>query len=261
MIPRIISAQMLERYIFNFRMKPEAMERHLPATWLKPQVMNGWSVVSFCVLNLDRLTIWPIPPLLRFQTLSCAYRAGVIDHSGSAPTPSVYITDRNADLSLVARLGPILFHDSMPRVQFALSHEPHQKEVLVNFPDGQGLFSAEFKETDTLKSEVFASVDDFVHFIKGGVSSYTPSIYRHKLTRVDLAKEDTKYTPQLAEIDFNSLDGPWKDTDMVFDSAIHASGGRYRWTYRGLRSYEPKPATSERAVRIEAAMKGRPFMS
>ena len=62
-IPRSIVAQMRERYIFNFRTRPEALAPRLPVPWLEPQVVNGWSAISFCILKLERLTIWPLPAL------------------------------------------------------------------------------------------------------------------------------------------------------------------------------------------------------
>ncbi len=86
-IPRSIKAKMVERYIFNFRMKPETLQKHLPSDYLKPQVINGWSVMSFCILNLDKIMLAPLPPIIRFKTLSCAYRAGIFDYSGGKPEP------------------------------------------------------------------------------------------------------------------------------------------------------------------------------
>jgi hypothetical protein len=33
-------------------------------------------------------------------------------------------------------------------------------------------------------------------------------------------------------IDLEHLDGVWKDAGVMFDSAVRATGGRYKWTYR-----------------------------
>jgi hypothetical protein len=71
-------------------------------------------------------------------------------------------------------------------------------------------------------------------FIKMGVSSYTPSIHKDYLTRVDLYKEDAQYQALDAEIEFSWLDGAWKDAGLIYDSAVRATGSNYHWTYRGL---------------------------
>jgi len=230
---------MEERYIFNFRMKPEDLEKHLPASYLKPQVVNGWSVMSFCILNLDNITITPIPPIFRFKTLSCAYRAGITDHSKGKPEPSVWITERNSNLRIIQWLAPALMRDGIPRIDAAIGHDNKRKLVHTQFSfmDGQHYFSAEAKVADdtfTLNSEVFDNVDQFAEFIKAGVSSYTPSTKRGYLASVDLEKEDVTYEALDARIEFSWLKERWSDTEMIFDSAVKATGSLYKWTYRGL---------------------------
>jgi hypothetical protein len=189
------------------------------------------------VLKLDRLAIWPLPAVGRFETISCAYRIGVIDQSGETAEPSVYVTDRNADLPLITRLGPLLLLDSIPAVKAAIGHAGNTTHIQLSYMDGQHLFSAEARPVEDagkLKSDVFPSVNAFADFIKGGVSSYTPSIYPDVYARVDLHKEDVAYTPLEAEIEYSWLDGVWREAGMIFDSAVFATGARYQWTYRGL---------------------------
>lgn len=238
-IPRRVSARLIERFIFNFRLAPEKLNERLPAKWLQPQVINGWAVCSFCVLKLDRMTLFPIPPIIPFSTLSCAYRCGAIDASAGKGEPTVYITDRNSDRPLIANLGPILFKDTIPTVHATIARSPGVAEISVSHLDGQRLFSADVNTGDPspeFDSAIFATMEEFVTFIKGGVSSWTPSVRPHKLARLDLAKDDVSYAPLSATVDFNALESLWRDADMQFDSAVRATGGTYRWTYRGLRS-------------------------
>lgn len=237
--PRKITGRLIERFIFNFRMSPERFARHLPATWLRPQVVSGFAVASFCILKLDEVTVWPIPgPAYGRETISVAYRCGVIDTSSGSPEPSVYITDRNTDLPLIARLAPLLLADTIPTVNAAIARAGDDISVHVSYLDGQHLFAAEARPSRTpmrINSEVFESLDHYIAFIKSGVSSYTPSVRPGYLARVDLHKEDAHYEAIDAEIDFSWLDGAWRDAGLVFDSAVRAGGGgRYEWSYRGL---------------------------
>lgn len=235
-IPRSVHARLVERFIFNFRLSPDALNTQLPAPWLKPQVLNGWAVVSFCILKLDRVMISPLPGFLGFETVSCAYRCGVIDSSGDGPQPSVYITDRNTDLPMIARLAPFIFLDTIPMVRVSITHENDVVDIQASYLDRQRLFAAKVAP-GKLDSQLFGSVKDFVGFIKGGVSSYSPSIFGDQLTRVDLAKEDANYEPLNANVEFSWLDGAWRDSGLIYDSAIRATGGRYKWTYRGSKPY------------------------
>lgn len=235
---RTIKAQMVERYIFNYRMPPAELRKRLPAPWLEPQVVNGSSAVSFCILWLERLSLLPVPPLLRFSTISCAYRIGVLDTSVDPPEPSVYVTDRWADLPFIAVLGPLVLHDTIPVIKAAIGHELRgETHVQMSYTDGAALFAASVrpKPDGELGSEVFASVEEFSAFIKSGVSSYGPSLQPGVLTKVDLIKEDVSYEPLSASIEYSELiDEAWKDAGLQFDSAVRAKGASYTWAYRGL---------------------------
>lgn len=236
-IPRSVHARLVERFIFNFRMPPDAFARRLPTDWLQPQVCNGWSVISFCILKLDRVMLSPLPGVFGYETTSCAYRCGVIDISKGNPESSVYITDRNTDLPLIARLAPFLFADTIPMVRLSIVRSDDTVDIKVNYLDKQPLFAAKVTSASKLESQIFPTIDDFSYFIKGGVSSYTPSIYGDQLARVDLAKEDANYEPLNATVDFSWLDGIWPGEGLTYDSAIRATGGLYKWTYRGLKTY------------------------
>ncbi len=79
---------------------------------------------------------------LTYKTTSCAYRIGVIDSSGTNPEPSVYITDKNSDLYLIARLAPFILADTIPMAQITLTHSGNLVDVQANYNDRQRLFSA-----------------------------------------------------------------------------------------------------------------------
>ncbi len=231
---RSVKARMEERYIFNFRTRPEDLARKLPAPWLEPQVVNGWSAVSFCILWLKRLTVVPFPPLIPFQTVSCAYRIGVIDKSGPAPEPSVYVTERWADLALAAKLAPWTLLDSVPIVKATLAPGNGVTKMAFEYFDRTPLFEADVRPASAFSSQVFASMDAFAAFIKGGVSSYAPSLYAGAFTKVDLQKEDVGYSPLNATVQYSELHRLWDDVEMLLDSAVRATGANYKWTYRGL---------------------------
>lgn len=232
---RSVKAQMEERYIFNFLIKPDDLAKKLPVPWLEPQVIEGWSVVSFCILWLKQLSVVPIPAIIPFETLSCAYRIGVIDVSGKAPEPSVYITERWADLALSAKLAPWILLDSIPVIDAKIDHNGETADVRMGYFDGTPLFVANTKLSSSgFQSEIFDSVDGFAKFIKDGVSSYASSLYAGAFTKVDLLKEDVDYKPLDADVEYSELHKLWEGVDMKLDSTVRATGAEYKWTYRGL---------------------------
>jgi hypothetical protein len=235
---RSVSARMVERYIFTYRIKPEELRKRLPAPWLEPHVINGYSAVSFCILWLEKLSLSPIPSIIPFSTISCAYRIGVLDVSETVPVPSVYVIDRWADLPAIALLGPIILHDTIPVIKAAIGHDNLDgTRVQMSYTDGAALFAASVRpKFDGLGSTIFPAVSDFAAFIKNGVSSYGPSLEQGKLTKVDLHKEEVDYQPLEAHVDFSELnEESWSDAGMEFDSAVRAkTGAKYVWTYQGL---------------------------
>lgn len=240
---RSVKARMVERYIFNYRIEPAALKKRLPAPWLEPLVVNGYSAVSFCILWLEKLSVAPFPALFGLSTISCAYRIGVLDVSGAKPEPSVYVVDRWADLPMISRLGPLILQDTIPVIKAAIGHENDgETSVQMSYTDGAALFSAKVRpRAGGLGSKVFADLPAFASFIKGGVASYGPSLEPGYLTKVDLHKEEVAYEPLDATVDFSELgEESWSSAGLELDSAVRARGAWYKWTYRGLFGEQPR---------------------
>lgn len=229
-----ISSRLVERYLFNFRVAPDILASRIPVRWLKPRVVNGWGVVSFCILRLEHVMLKPLPSLLGFSTTSCAYRCSVIDTSGKRPEPSVYIPGRSTDLALVSRFGPAVFSGAMPVIHTGIAHTPCSVDITASYLGGRSMFSAKVRPgiPEKMGSQLFGSFDELADFIKGGVSSYTPSTRENLYSRVDL-EENSTYEPVDAAIDYGCLDAAWRDSGLVFDSAMRAKDGCYNLTYMG----------------------------
>ena len=237
-----VYGRLVDRYLFNFRVSPDALESRLPQVkWLKPRIVNGSGVVSFCLLRLEGVTLWPLPSFLGLDTTSCAYRCAVVDTSSASPEPSVYILGRNTNLPIVSRLGSMLFSGEMKRIDASFAITPSSTDIRVSYPDGQNLFLAKVRSSKArLDSKLFDSVDDFVSFIKGGASSYTPSNREGRYSRVDLAEDSNVYEPVDAEVEYSWLDAAWRGAGLVFDSAFRAGGGLYRLKYLGPMPAQPR---------------------
>jgi hypothetical protein len=236
-IPRSITAELEERLLFNFRIAPEVLATALPVPWLKPLVVNGTSILSFCILHLKNVTIWPLPgSIIGWKTISCAYRCGILDSSDGPPQPGVWIVDRLADLPIIAKLSPWLLCDTLPVIRPRIGHFGDQIKVEIDYPDNSPFFKANIGPAPggEFRSKTFKTMQEFSSFIHNGVTSYAASIYGDALTKIDLIKEDPVYEPHSAVVDFSWLDTMWRDAKLELDSVVRAHGGQYRWNYRGL---------------------------
>jgi hypothetical protein len=128
----------------------------------------------------------------------------------------------------------------MPLVDAAIKEEgSRHNDVKVSDSRVEKLFAARTSYARELHSKLFDSVDEFVTFIKGGLSSYTPSTRKGRISRVDLVEDSNTYEPIKAQIDYSRLDEDWKGSGLEFDSAFHATGGHYRLAYLGTVPAQP----------------------
>ena len=250
MIKPSVYGRLINRYLFNFRLDADYLESRVPVGWLKPRLYHGYGVVSFCLLRLKGVTLWPLPTSMGFDSISCAYRCAVMDTSSGAPEPSVYILGRSTNVPIVGKIGTALFSGDMRVMNASIEDRPNGCDIRVDESHGQSIFVAQIKDSKDLKSKLFESVDEFIAFIKGGLSSYTPSTRPGKVSRVDLVEDSNIYRPTDAHIDYNMLSNEWKDSGLEFDSAFHATGGLYRLAYLGTIPVQSRPEQVERLAKV-----------
>ena len=138
-----VYGNLVDRYLFNFRTDAEEIQKHLPkVNWLKPRTINGYGVVSFCLLKLKGFTVWPLPTGLGLSTTSCAYGCAVSDIFGGKQEPSVYVLGRNTDMSIISYLGPALFSGYIEKIETSIIKNYHNVEIDAQYSDGKKMFSA-----------------------------------------------------------------------------------------------------------------------
>ena len=230
-----IYGNLVDRYLFNFRVDSDALESRLPKIpWIKPRNINGYGVVSFCLLKLKGLTMWPLPTSLGLNTTSCAYRCAIIDESGKKPEPSVYVLGRNTDLSIISRLGPALFSGNIQKIDVSINRNSENVKINAEYSNGKKMFSATVDSSKPQQnSRLFESAESFESFIKDGASSYTPSTCNDEYSRIDLETDSNIYQQVNAKINTNCLDDEWNDVKLVFDSAYGAGGKLYKLRHVG----------------------------
>lgn len=225
-----VRARMRERFIVNVRVPPDALAAELPGS-LEPQVVNGWGVVSFCLLDLRRLTIAPLPPAVGPRSMSCAVRYAVLDE---AAAPSVFVPERQTSSKLGAWLTRLGFSAPHGLVDIdCSSHQDGGTELTVR-ADGAVTFEGWLRPRTTLQSGAFNTIDDFAQFLAMGERSYGRSRHDGRLTVLDLHKSDAGYEPQSIERINGTFADHWTAVGGEVDSAFRTTDARYEWKYYGL---------------------------
>lgn len=229
-----VRAALERRYLFNFRMPARVFQRMVPVNWLPPQLIDGQAIISFCTLQLRNITVAPLPTVVGLSILSCAYRFAVLDTTQPVATPAVYVPARYTNNRFGSWFTYQGFSCPHPLIQATISTQAGTKTLSITHADGAPLFDAVFADTDTPQSTLFDTADRFASFIKAGVTSYGNSIRGTQLTRVDLRKTETAFTPLVVHSWQDQLLSAQDDGEIVLDSAFSTAGGQYQWTYHGL---------------------------
>lgn len=222
-----ISALVRERIVVNFAVEPSLLAAALPCEWLAPQEVHGKSVVSFCVLWLDRLTPSGWPSGLIARQISCAVRFGVINRTTGRP--GVYVVDRCTDSALASFATRLWFPGFHPFVKISESKEPSPRRIDV---ERAGLPYVSFSLGAAHGScGVFGSAKAFARFMSEGDRSYTLAPRPDVLNVVDLVKEETEFVPyEVCLIDAQGLPRPIH-LPCTVDSAFRAADARYEWRF------------------------------
>lgn len=220
---------MHERFIVNLRVPPAVLGARLPGR-LRPQVVNSWSVVSFCLLDLRCLTLGPLPPVVGPRSMSCAVRAGVLDESGTA---SVFVPERATGSRLGSAVTRLGFSAPHRLVEIRMSSHQETTELIVG-RGGSTELDCRLQTRDPIAAEVFADVEEFAAFVAAGERSYGLSRHDGQLTVLDLHKSDAGYEPLGVERFGGSFIDEWTNEGGELDSAMRTADARYEWTYHGL---------------------------
>src|SRR5262245_17341734 len=153
--------RLVDRYLFNFRLDADYLESRIPVDWLRPRLYHGYGVVSFCLLKLKGVTLWPLPTAIGIDSISCSYRCAVIDTSLSVPEPSAYILGRSTDVPIVGKLGTALFSGSMDMMQASIQKTQDNCDIRVIDSHGKNIFIAQTNDSQDLESRLFDSTDEF----------------------------------------------------------------------------------------------------
>ena len=166
-----VRATLAERFLFNFRMSPEALSKYVPVSWLVPQVIRGHGVVSFCLLDLRNITVAPLPTVAGLTSISCAPRYAVVNTLDAEGKPCVFVTERQTNSAFGAWFTTLGFSAPHPYVETVIDHQGTRTHLHVHTPGGELLFSAVVDETLELNSELFSSTQNFTDFIAEGITS------------------------------------------------------------------------------------------
>jgi hypothetical protein len=218
-----IYAKLAQRFVFNFRLGPATVAAIIGSDRLSPQLIKGWAVGSFCILELRDIGFGSIPNPVGPSSVNCSYRYGAIDKETGEHC--VYVEERCTNSRLGSWLTSLGFPGFHPYVKTQIDAGAHTWRI-----DAQGpvSFSAEVNQDAFEPGQLFEDETAFEKFMANGVRSFCPATDTTKMNIVDLEKSDSTFE----SLSCNS----WKSDrfeEEELDSVYRTVGGRYKWTFVG----------------------------
>ena len=228
---RSAKADVRARYVVNFRVDPAVARSILPVSWLEPQVINGFAVLSFCPYVLEAVRLAVMPRALGIRSICSAYRLAVIDHSGTEPRAAVWVPARETDARTVANIGPGALRAGFERVAATITPDPSGTSIDFSRRSGERYFRARLEPARQPEGVLFADTEAFRTFFTAAATSWAPSSVPGWLLQLDLDAGETGYSPLSA----TAVEASGLPEGATVDSAFLGLGGTYCWSCVGLR--------------------------
>ena len=124
------------RVLVNFRIDPDAMQRHLPAPF-RPKLVDDWALAGICLIRLEQIRPHGFPLPLGISSENAAHRIAVTwtDDDGES-REGVYIPRRDTGAYLNAAVGGRLFPGEHHYARFRVRDEASALDLRMQTDNG-----------------------------------------------------------------------------------------------------------------------------
>lgn len=168
MRPSRMESVVERRLLVNYRLRPDAAARLLPAP-LRPQEVGGWAVGGICMIRLGRLRPGWAPGPLGMRSENAAHRIAVEWDGPDGRRTGVYIPRRDSGSMVNALAGGRLFPGEHHRAAFEVREDGLDFHVAFTSADGTTHASVDARAADRLVgSALFAGLREASDFFRRG---------------------------------------------------------------------------------------------
>jgi hypothetical protein len=174
MLTNAIACTIERRLLVNYRIDPEVVERKLPAPF-RPLLVSGWAVGGVCFIRLGGLRPTHFPRAIGLTTENVAHRFAVEWDDDMGTQVGVFIPRRDTDSRLTALAGDRVFPGIHRLARFGVQDDGPTLQIEVASRAGDLGLSVCARESTTLGSQLFGSLEDAIDFFRRGSLGYSPS--------------------------------------------------------------------------------------
>ena len=228
-----VSGRIVERWVINFRMRPDDAAALVPVPWLRPLPVEGDVIWSYCPYVIADLHYGAVP-LRRAPMVFAAGRLSVVDVNDPKGATVAWVPGRVGAHRSVGPVARTLLRLPFGSVDVSLSTPPGVRRLAIGGRRGDAVFAATLDDTD-LDEHVggpdantkFATTSAFETFF-ACTTSWAPGTCSRSVARLELDAHGTAWRRVTA----SAVSGSAVPRAAVLDSAFHGTGGTYRWVRR-----------------------------
>ncbi len=171
-----IEGTIRRRFLVNFRVDPETMQKQLPARF-RPKLQDGMAVAGICLIRLEHLRPKLLPEIVGLSSENAAHRVAVVWEDAEGITrEGVYIPRRDTNSPVNLLLGGRLFPGENHKAQFRVSEADDEIKFAMRSEDGSVEAKLAGRIADSLpQTSVFPSLAEASSFFEAGSLGYSPT--------------------------------------------------------------------------------------
>lgn len=170
----VLKGTIKRRFLINYRVDPETMQRLLPAPF-RPKLQQGFAIAGICLIRLEQIRPTGFPAALGLTSENAAHRVAVEwNDTADQKREGVFIPRRDTDSRLNSWAGGRLFPGEQHHARFAVSDNEKRINFAMDSDDRKVSLRIAGEASASLPStSCFASLAEASAFFEGGCLGYS----------------------------------------------------------------------------------------
>lgn len=195
----VITGIIARRILVNFRAKPEAIARLLPAPF-RPKLVQGHAIAGICLIRLEQLRPKGLPAAIGISTENAAHRIAVEWEEGGATREGVFVARRETNTTAIALTGGRLFPGEHNLAQFEITDTEAKVELKITTEDRLANVHVVAQVADNIMpGSIFQTLAEASQFFCAGSLGYSPNQRTGEIEVMELRTLKWEMQPLLVE--------------------------------------------------------------
>ena len=231
-----IAGTIERRMLVNFRCRPDALQRVLPAPF-RPKLIHGWGMAGICLIRLGSIRPAFLPAIGGLRSENAAHRIAVKWNDGGTARQGVFIPRRDTNSVLNRIAGGRIFPGDHHSAKFRVLETANRFELEMRSDDGITFVCVQGRVTDKLPiGSIFHSLEQASDFFQSGALGWSSRLQENTFDGLELHCEQWRMEPlavEKVESSFFQDATIFPAGSVEFDSAFLMRDIAHEWHARG----------------------------